>query len=224
MSCDWDWPGSERQFKRALELNPADATTRGFHAGYLKAMGRLEDSIAETRRGVEAEPLNLNASAILGRDLYFGGHNEQALDVLRKTIAMDVDFVDAHLHLGWVYEGKRMFGEAIAEFQRALDLSGGYPRFESALGHAYAVAGQTKLAEMSLARLQEQSKQRYVAPYDIAAVYAGLKETGATFKYLESAFEDRSFWMCWLRVDPRFEAIRNEPRLHDLLRRMHLTP
>jgi len=100
MSCDWDWPGSERQFKRALELNPADATTRGFHAGYLKAMGRLEESIAEARRGVEAEPLNLNASAILGRDLYFGGHDEQALDVLRKTIAMDADFVDAHLASG----------------------------------------------------------------------------------------------------------------------------
>jgi len=116
-----------------------------------------------------------------------------------------------------------MLGEAIAELQRALDLSGG-SRFESALGHAYAVAGQRKLAEKSLARLLEQSKQRYVAPYDVAAVYAGLKETGATFKYLESAFEDRSFWMCWLRVDPRFEAIRNDPHYHDILRRMHLEP
>jgi hypothetical protein len=91
------------------------------------------------------------------------------------------------------------------------------------LGHAYAISGQRKLAEDSLNRLKEQAKERYVTPYDLAVVYAGLREADPTFKYLEMASEDRSYWMCWLRFDPRFDAIHSDPRYQDLLRRMHLT-
>jgi hypothetical protein len=85
------------------------------------------------------------------------------------------------------------------------------------------MSGQRKMAEESLLRLREQSKQRYVAPYDIAVIYAGLKDTDQTFKYLEMAYQDRSFWMIWLRMDPRFDSIRADPRYQDLLRRMRLT-
>jgi hypothetical protein len=105
-----------------------------------------------------------------------------------------------------------------------LSIAGGHPRFVSALVHAYAISGQRKLAEESLVRLKEQSKQRYVAPHGIAVIYAGLKETDQTFKYLEAAYQDRSFWMIWLRIDRRFDDIRGDPRYQDLLRRMHLTP
>ncbi len=117
-----------------------------------------------------------------------------------------------------------MFAEAIAEFRQALSASGGDSRLVSALGHAYAISGQKKMAEDSLARLKEQSKQRYVAPIDIAVVYAGLKETDQTFKNLERAYQDRSFWLIWLRIDPRFDGIRGDPRYQDILRRMHLNP
>lgn len=137
---------------------------------------------------------------------------------------MDPSYIEPHLYLGWIYERKGMFAEAIAEIRQALSLAGGDPRFVSSLSHAYAISGQRKMAEESLARLKEQAKRRYVAPYDIAVVYAGLKETDQTFKYLELGYQDRSFWMCWLRVDPRFDGIRGDPRYQNILRRMHLTP
>jgi tetratricopeptide (TPR) repeat protein len=156
--------------------------------------------------------------------LYWLRRYDQAVDEVKKTIEVEPSFVEGHVSLGWAYEQKAMFTEAIAEFRQALSLSGRHPRFVSALGHAYAISGQRRLAEESLADLKEQSKQRYVAPYDVAVIYAGLKETEQTFKYLEMAYQDRSFWMIWLRVDPRFNGIRGDPRYQDLLRRMHLTP
>jgi serine/threonine protein kinase/Tfp pilus assembly protein PilF len=224
MTCEWDWPGSEREFQRALEINPNDSTARVWHMFHLWAMGKREEGVAESKRGLEAEPLSLIVGTLVGWGLGVAGHYDQGIEQLRRTIDMDPSFVEAHLNLGWVYEQKGMFAEAIAEFRQGLSLSGGHPRFVSDLGHAYAISGERKLAEESLARLKEQAKQRYVAPYDIAVVYAGLKNTGQTFKYLEMAYQDRSFAMTYLKIDSRFDPIRGDPRYQDILRRMHLTP
>lgn len=187
-------------------------------------MGRLDEAIAEGRRGLEADPLSLIISAVLGRYLYVARHYDQAMEQLRKTIDLDPSFVDAHLYLGLVYEQKGMFTDAIGELRQAVSGSGGAARYVSALGHAYAIAGQTRMAEQSLARLQEQAKQRYVAPYDIAVVYMGLKEKDQALKYLEMAYSDHSCWMIFLRVEPSFDSLRGDPRYQDILHRMHLTP
>jgi Flp pilus assembly protein TadD len=195
-----------------------------FYPAWMAAMGKLEESVALRTRALHAEPLSLIFNATQGRDLDWAGHHEEGLEQLRKTIEMDPSFLEAHLYLGWNYEGRGQFDQAIAELRQALSLSGGHPRFVSALGHAYAISGQRRLAEESLATLKAQAAQRYVAPIDIAIVYAGLKDLDQTFRYLELAYQDRSFWMCWLRIDPRFDGIRADPRYHDILRRMHLTP
>jgi TolB-like protein/tetratricopeptide (TPR) repeat protein len=223
-TCDWDWPGSEREIKRALEINPNDSTAKNWHGGVLWARGRLEEFITEMKQALEADPLSLITSGVLGRALHYAGHDDEAIEQLRKTIDLDPSFVEAHLYLGLVYEQKGMFTDAIAEFRQALNLSGGHPRFVSALGHAYAISGQTKLAEESLLRLNELAKKRYVAPYDMAVVCVGLKDADRTFKYLEMAYQDRSMWLIYLPVDRRLEGIRADPRYLDLLRRMHLTP
>jgi TolB-like protein/Tfp pilus assembly protein PilF len=222
-TCDWDWAESEREYTRALEINPNDGTTRTWYGQYFELLGQWEQAIAERRRALEAEPLNLIVSANMGRVLSYAGHDDQGIEELRKTVDMDPSFIEAHLYLGWAYEKKGMVAEAIAELRQALSLSGGHPRFVSALGHAYAVSGQRRMAEENLVHLKEQAKQRYVAPYDIAVVYAGLKETDEVFRYLELAYQDHSFWMVWLRIDPRFDGIRGDPRYQDVLRRMHLT-
>jgi tetratricopeptide (TPR) repeat protein len=118
MACEWDWAVSESEFKRALEINPKDANAWGYHAVYLKAMGKVEESITEDKRALEAEPLALIYNAVLGRDLFYAGHDDQAIEQLRETIDLDPSFIEAHLFLGWVFERKSMFAEAIAELSR----------------------------------------------------------------------------------------------------------
>lgn len=224
MTCDWDWRGSQKEFLRALEINPNDGTARNWLAAYYEAMGQLEESIAERRRALEAEPLSLIISTTLGRVIYEARHYDQAIEQLRKTLDMDASFGEAHVNLGWVYEQKRMFPEAIAELRQAASVAGATPRWVSSLGHAYAISGERKMAEKSLVRLKEQAVQRYVAPDDFAVVYVGLQEKDKALKYLEMAYQDRSCWMVFLKVDPRFDPIRGDPRFQDLLRRMYPAP
>jgi len=221
---DWDWEGSGAEYKRALEINPDDATTRQWHGFYLACLGHLDEGAAEARRALDADPLSLRVAATYGVLLAFAGHPDQAILELRKSIDMDPSFAEAHFSLGWVHAGKGMFAKAIAEFQRAVSLSGDAPRIVGALGRVYAIAGQRKLAEECLVRLKELSKQRYVAPIDIAVVYAGLKDVDQTFKYLELAYEDHSFTMLALKINGTFGFLRNDSRYHDLFRRMHLEP
>jgi eukaryotic-like serine/threonine-protein kinase len=222
VTCDWDWPGGEREFRKALDINPKYATARSYQAAYLIAMGRVEASVTEYRAALEAEPLSLIINASMGLSLYFARDYDQAIAELRKTVDLDPDFVEAHSRLGLVYEQKGMLREAVEEFQKAVAMSGGAPRFISALGHAYAISGQTARAQGALIRLERLSHQEYVAPYDVAVVYMGLNDRDRALKYLEAAYQDRSYWMIWLREDPRFDGIRDDPRYQDLLRRMHL--
>ena len=191
------------------------------YGNYLEAMGRVDQAIAERRRALEAEPLSLINSAVLGRNLYEGRQYDQAMEELRKTLDMDPGFVQAHLYLGWVYEQKRMFAEAIAELRQAVGGSGGNLLYVGALGHAYAIAGERKMAEECLARLQ--ALQRYVSPNDMAVIHIGLGDKEQAWKYLQKAYEDHSYWILFLRIDPRFDGIRGDPRYQDLLRRMHLS-
>ena len=223
ITCDWDWPGSEKEFRKALDINPNYATARNFYAASLIAVGRLDEAVAEYRRALAAEPVSLIINATLGLALYFTRDYDRAIEELRKTIDMDPSFIEAHARLGLVYEQKGMFADAVAEFQKAVSASEGAPRFVSALGHAYAISGQTRKAEESLVRLKEQSKQHYVAPYDIAVVYMGLQDKDQALKYLEMAYKDHSYWMLWLKADPRFDNIRGHQRYQDLLLRMHLS-
>ena len=123
MSCYWDWPGSERAFKRALEINPNDGTARSWYALYFALIGRVHKSIAERRRALEAEPLSPIISTLQGGELYFARQYDQAIEALRKALDLDPRFAQAHLYLGLVYEQKAMLGEAIAEFRQALEIA-----------------------------------------------------------------------------------------------------
>jgi tetratricopeptide (TPR) repeat protein len=149
---------------------------------------------------------------------------DEVIQETRPVVEANPNFAEARYYLGLAYEQKAMFTDAIAQFRQALNASGGTPRYVSALGHSYAISGQRSMVEQSLARLKEQQKQRYVGLYDFAVLYAGLNQTEQTFKYLDMAYEERSFWLLWLNIDPRFDTIRSDPRYQDLLRRMHLNP
>ncbi len=222
---DWDWPGAEREFKRTIELNPNYATVHMWYAGgYLSAMGRLDEALAVIKRAEEMEPLSPIISSTVGVQLYDARQYDQAIEQLRRVIDTDANFPQAHLYLGWAYEQKGMFEEAIAEFEKGSKLSGGDPRMVGALGHAYAVSGRKDRAQNVIVDLKQQSRRRYVAPFEIAVIYIGLGDKDLTFEWLEKAYRDHSHWLTWLKVDPRFDSLHGDSRYRDLRRRMGLPP
>jgi tetratricopeptide (TPR) repeat protein len=219
---DRDWPGAEKEFKQAIKLSPHDGLPVQRHSTYLSAMGRTDDGIAEAMRARAIEPLSLNVNAQVVRKLYYGRRWEQAIREAGTSLDLGPNYAQTHLYLGWVYEQQGRYEEAIAELQKGRDLSGGESEMAGALGHAYAVSGKRGEAEKALVDLKERSTQQYVAPFDIAVIYMGLGDKKATFEWLDKAYEDRSTWLTWIKVDPRFESIRDDPRYRDLLRRMNL--
>jgi serine/threonine protein kinase/tetratricopeptide (TPR) repeat protein len=217
---DWDWPGAEREFQRAIALNPSYATALTFYGGALWEMGRPEEAVAELKRAVELDPLSLIANTVLGTAFYMARQNDQAIEQERKTLELDPNFILAHLYLGQAYLQKSMYKEGIAEFEKLLAISPGNPGGLSNLGYAYAVAGRRQEAQKVLDKLNELSKQKYVPAASRVIIYAGLGEKDKAFEWLEKGYEDRSIFS--IKVDPTLDSLRSDPRFADLLRRMNL--
>jgi serine/threonine protein kinase/Tfp pilus assembly protein PilF len=217
---DWNWPGAEYGFKRALELNPGHATAHHWYAEYLLAMGRQEEAIAEIKQAQELDPLSLIISSVVGWVFYYARQYDQAIAQCLKTLEMAPDFSIGHWILGRVYEQQSQFEKALAELEKAVALSGSNPFVLGSLGHAYAVSGNTGEARKVLEELMETSTRRYVSPYSIATIYAGCGEKDLAFRWLERAYEERSGWLAWLKPEPVSDPLREDPRFGDLLRRI----
>jgi len=219
---DWDWPGAEREFRRAIELNPGYATAHQWYGRLLSELGRHEEALAEIKRAQELDPLSLIINAVGGRILLYAGRDDLAIEQLRKTLEMDPSFAHAHWFLGMAYVRKGALAEAIAEFQRAITLSPNFTQYQAGLGHAYARAGKSAEARRLLDELKEQSKRRYVSWCDFAAIYAGLGDKDQAFACLERAYAQRDARLVELKVDARLDPLRSDPRFKDLLRRIGL--
>jgi serine/threonine protein kinase/Tfp pilus assembly protein PilF len=220
---DWDWLGAEREFKRAIELDPGYATVHQWYSHLLLPIGRPEESLAESKLALELDPLSLIINLHLGWHYLYVRQYDKAIEQLRKTLELDPNFALALLFLGQAYEQKAMHSEAIVEFQKAISLSRGGPVHVAALGHAYAVSGKRGEAQKVLERLIELSKRRYVPSYEISVIYAGLGDKEQAFAWLQKAYEERdSSWLGDVNVDPRFDDLRSDPRFTDLLRRLGL--
>jgi TolB-like protein len=222
VSYDWDWAGGERELQRAIDLNPRGGAAQSRYAAYLEAVGRVDEAIAENQRAREREPLSLIIGALRGRTFLHARRYDRAIRELGECLDLDPNFAQAHLYLGWAYEEQRKYEEALAELQKGFTLSGGESEMAGALGHAYAVSGKSVEAEKALLMLMERSAQHYVAPFDVALIHLGLGAKDSAFEWLEKAYEDHSTWLIWLKVDPRFDTIRDDPRYRDLLRRMRI--
>lgn len=219
---DRDWAGAEREFRRAIELNPNYSVAHHWYAIYLSVVGREREALAEIRRAQELDPLSLSINAWVGRILDLSGQSDQAVEQLRKTIEMDPTFILAHLRLGLAYEEKGRYDEAVSEFREVLKLSGGKPLGIAALAHAYASAGKREEAQKHLDELLQLSKQRYVSPASIGIIYVALGDNDRAFAWLEKADEVRDMNIVRLKVDPRFASLRSDPRFADLVRRVGL--
>ncbi|MBA3512916.1 MAG: protein kinase, partial [Pyrinomonadaceae bacterium] len=222
LNYDWDWSGAERDFKRAIKLNPNYPTGHHWYAWHLAAMERHTEAIAEMKRAQELDPLSLVINTDVGWIFYYARQYDQAIAELRKTLEMDPNFVRAHLRLGLSYLQKSMNEEAIETLQKAKGLSGSSTEIVAFLGYAYAVSGMKGEAQKILTDLQERSRRRYVSPYYVAAIYTGLGDRDQAFNWLEKAYEERSGWLVNLEVEPMFDSLRSDPRFEDLLRRIGL--
>ena len=214
---DWDWPGAEKEFKRALELNPSYATSHQWYAEFLAEMGRFNEAVDEITRARELDPLSLIVNTVVGEIFYESRQNDQAIQQLRRTLELDPNFAEAHRLLGETYLQLSKHDEAVAELQTALALSGGSVQNEAFLGQAYGLAGRKSEARAVLNRLKAQSAQAYVSPADLSLVYAGLGENNQALRLLEKACKRRLPSMVNLKVDPSLDNLRSDPRFQDLL-------
>jgi eukaryotic-like serine/threonine-protein kinase len=222
MTYDFDLAGAEREFQRAIQLNPQHPTAHFWYGLYNIACRRDDEAVSQFRLAQEAAPLSVNVNSYVGWGLMFARRTEQAIDQLNETLDIDPNFPNAHLFLGMCYEQQGRHAEALEEMQKARDLSGGNLLMIGSLGHAYGSAGRLAEAEQVLAEMTELGRQRYVAALDFAYVYSGLKDTENTFEWLDKAYQERSAWILWIDADPRLDWLRSDPRLESLLVRLHL--
>jgi tetratricopeptide (TPR) repeat protein len=219
---DRDWPTAANGLESAIEHNPSYATAYQRYSLYLIAMGRLKESVDQINRAREIDPLSISINFSLGRRLYMAREYDRAIEQLHNTLDMDPSYELAHCVLGQAFEQKGQYDEAISELEKALAISPNSPLVISALGHAYAVSGMKERAESSLVELMEKAKSRYVSPFYVAIVYAGLGEHQKAMDWLEKAYRYRSNGLVFLKVDPDLDTLRSQPRFQDLQRRMHL--
>jgi TolB-like protein/tetratricopeptide (TPR) repeat protein len=222
MFYDHDWPRAENEFRRALELNPSNANAHRGLAQYFVSNARFDDALAEIEQARKLDPVSLGINSDQGWFLHFARRPDEAITQLRKTLELDPGFGVAHFTLGNAYELKGEFDQAISEYQTAIALSGNLNGRIGSLGHAYALAGRKNDARQILKRLKELSRNGYVSPYHTALVYIGLDEKEEAFAWLEKAQHDRYWMMAFLKVDPRLDPLRSDPRFQDLLRRVGL--
>jgi serine/threonine protein kinase/Flp pilus assembly protein TadD len=219
---DWDFPGAEQEFKRALELNPNDADVRHDHAHYLMAIGRLAESEAESSRAVELDPVGEGLNSCLCWHSFAARDYDQSVRLAEKFLRSHPDDPWERTILGWTYEQKRMPEQALAEFKRAVKLTKGSPFFVAALGHAYAVAGNRREAEKILQTLSDRATKSYVSPFDLALIHAALGEKDKAFALLDKAVSEHSTFLVYSKWEPRLDPLRSDPRFQDLLRHIGL--
>jgi serine/threonine protein kinase/Flp pilus assembly protein TadD len=224
---DWDWSGAEREFQRAIELNPNYA---GSHQGYgiaLALTGRLGEAITEEKRALQLDPLSPLINGSVAVALYEARQYDQAIEQERKTLDLNANYLMARTGLGLAYVQKSMHQESIAELEKAVAVSGGNVSALSNVGYAYAMAGRKAEAQKVLDKINELSKEGYVPAGAKARIYAGLGDKDKVFQWLETAYSERSIAGTlpgMIKVDPVFDSLHSDPRFTDLLRRMNLQP
>ncbi len=221
---DWDWSGTEQEFNRALELNPSYGPAHHFYAHFLMAMGRVDESLAESKKALESDPLDLAINMHPGWHYYFARQPDRAIEFTRKALELYPNAAMGHWYLGQAFEQKGTFSDAVTELRIASTLYGNRPLFLSFLGHAYALAGKRSEAMAILHELARQSSHHYVSAYSVATVYAGLGNRDQAFTWLRKAMDERSPYLIYLKTEPRLDPLRADPRFADLLRHIGLTP
>ncbi|HEY8227779.1 MAG TPA: protein kinase [Pyrinomonadaceae bacterium] len=215
-------PDSDREFQRAIELNPNYATAHQWYGGAnLASTQRFDQAIAEGKRAVELDPLSLIANLELATTYDYARQYDQAIEQLGKAIELDPNWYLAHMLLCQTYDLKGQFAQATAEGEKARELNDD-PTVLAYLAHAYARSGKREEAMKVVGQMHELAKQRYVPAYGFGLAYAGLGDKDQAFQWLERSLQDRAWEITYLKVDPNMDSLRTDPRFKDLVRRVGL--
>jgi adenylate cyclase len=217
---EWDWLAAETEFKRAIQLNPNDASARSYYSGFLVAMGRFEEGIAQGTRSRELDPFSRPINASFAASLVAMSRYDEAIAQCWKILEMDPDFFWANFHLWRVFRRKEMYDAALAECRKLFSLWGNTEVTE-ALQSTYAKLGYKGAMREGADKLVAQAKAVYVMPTLIAVMYAHAEEKDQACEWLEKAYEERDPLLVEVKTVPAFNDFRSDPRFQDLLRRMN---
>ena len=222
---DWRWEDADIGFQRAIRLNPNYAQAHQWYANYLAALGRHAEAEEETKICLRLDPTSLIVQSHFGFVYFFARRYDDVISSCQKTLDLDPNFFAARRYLGLAYTQKGMHEEAIKQYRQALSTSRGSALMRAEL--AYALASSTNKAEKDEARqilneLLAAAGQRYLSQYHVALIYTALDERELAFEALEKAYDDRADYLAYLKVDPRFDSIRTDPRFASLQQRLGL--
>ena len=218
---EFDPQKAEPIHRRAIELDPSSLQSHFGYAHFLSNTGRHDEALAEIKRALELDPVSLVTNALYGQILFFAGREDEAMKVLQATSDLDQNFWLPHLFISRIYAKKEMWDEAITAATRARDLSNGNAEAIANIGYALAKAGRTAEAQALLDELKKRSETRYVPHYALAALHNGLGDREQALASLEKAFTDRDALMVFLKVEPKWDNLRSDPRFVELMRKMN---
>ena len=219
---DWDWRGAEKNYQRAIELNPNYVTAHHWYARYLSWLGRHKEALEEAKRARELDPFSLIVSTNLAVALYHARRYDEARDQALHTLRMDDTFELAREVVGWCYETTGNYPEAIEQFEDLMKKTGNRTLLAN-LADTYARSGDTTKARQTLDELKELSKKRYILPSDIALIHGALGEKDQAFIWLDKAYDDRDPGLLLLKIHPLWDCLRSDVQFARLLERLHFS-
>jgi len=219
---DWGWTNAEAELKKAIEINPNNSDAHRFYAVLLTVLGRSDEALAEIELARQSDPLSLIAGALKAQAFFYAGRDAEAIEQSNKTLEIEPNFWIAHLMLARIYIRQKRFDEAISAAKKAEEFSGGNSEALSLTAYALAKADRRDEALTMLEALKSRSSERYVPAYNIAMIYNALGNDAEALNQLEKAFQTRDARMILLKVEPKWNNLRDKPQFIDLLKRMKL--
>jgi serine/threonine-protein kinase len=220
---EWDWCGAQREFRKALEINPSYALAHQWKTWTLAVVGQFDDAIASMREAGSFDPLSQNVKADLALAYYFARQFDRAREACKEVLNLQPGFYRPYHLMGLTHLAQGCYEQAASELQKAEVLSDGNHRVRSLSAYAQLMCGQSGDAQRMINDLADNSRQ-YVSAVDIALIYSALGDRSSVFEWLEKAYAAHDGELIWLGVDPLYDSVRNDPRFDSLLDRMKLAP
>ena len=213
---EWNFKEAEKEFEKAIELNPGCAKAHEWYAEYLTVRGRFDEALESMNKAFELDPLSTNVNNGMGKIYFYMDDQKNATSWFEKTIILDPTFAEAHLSLGETYSAMQDYDNAIAEIKKAVELSDRKPIILAHLAYTYATVGKKEETIKILQEFTEQSKTEDIASFNYVPIYIGLKDYDKVFALLNKSYEKKYGLLLYLKVDPTFENLRNDPRYEEL--------